>query len=228
MDRIKDNLNWNIVIWLMLFLGVFIFFSCGADDESDVEQLLADSNTTGKTSDTSTTIDDPALIDEPAGLEAHTFTIDATSNEEWAYFSFETGDVVEIEDAINSEEWDIGFQRTQVKLNGGISGPGMGSAVMLTDTTFEDVTVAPENGYLADTDDTLAIVPQSEKGWYVYTGPPTHWILPLEDRVFVVKAADGTFAKIRFIGYYEDNENKQDSGFVTFEYVHQSDGSLNF
>lgn len=75
---------------------------------------------------------------------------------------------------------------------------------------------------------TLAIVPQSEKGWYLYTGPPTHWILPLEDRVFVVKAADGTFAKLRFVGYYKDNENKQDSGFVTFEYVHQPDGSPRF
>ena len=227
MHRIKDYLNWNVVIWFMLFLGVFIFFSCGSDDESNVEQILADSNVTDETPDTSTTVD-PTPIDEPAGLEAMMFTIDATNGEGWVYFSFETGDVVEIEDAINSEEWDIGFQRTQVKLNGGISGPGMGSAAMLTDTTFEDVTVAPEDGYRADSEDTLAIVPQSEKGWYIYTGPPTHWILPLENRVFVVKAADGTFAKVRFIGYYKDNENKQDSGFVTFEYVHQPDGSNNF
>lgn len=224
MDRIRDSLNWNVVIWFMLFLGVFIFFSCGSDDDSNGELLLTDS----EVPDTSTTTEKPVPIDEPIGLEAHTFTIDATNGEEWAYFSFGTGDVVEVADAVNSEEWDIGFQRTKVKLNGGISGPGMGSAVMLTDTTFEDVTVAPEEDYQSDTEDTLAIVPQSEKGWYIYTGPPTHWILPLEDRVFVVKAADGTFAKVRFIGYYKDNENKQDSGFVTFEYVHQPDGSRNF
>ena len=228
MDRIKEHLNWNIVIWFMLFLGVFIFFSCVSVDESEVEKILADSNATDETSDPSTTTDDLALIDEPVGLEAHTFTIDATNREEWVYFSFQTGGVIEIADAENSEDWDIGFQITKVKLNGGISGPGMGSVVMLTDTTFEDVTVAPEDGYRADTEDTLAIVPQSEKGWYIYTGPPTHWILPLEDRVSVVKGADGTFAKIRFIGYYKDNENKQDSGFVTFEYVHQPDGSRNF
>lgn len=228
MNSIKDYLNWNVLIWLMLFLGVFIFFSCVSVDESNVEQILADANATDEMSDPSTTTEDPTQIDEPVGLEALTFTIDATNNEEWAYFSFATGDVVEVADAVNSEEWDIGFQRTQVKLNGGISGPGMGSAIMLTDTTFEDVAVAPEDGYRADSEDTLAIVPQSEKGWYIYTGPPTHWILPLEDRVFVIKAADGTFAKLRFIGYYKDNENKQDSGFVTFEYVHQPDGSRNF
>ena len=166
--------------------------------------------------------------EEPVGLEAFTFTIDATNREAWTYFSFATGDVIEVEDAENSDAWDIGFQRTHVKLNGGISGPGMGSAVMLTETTFEAVTEAPADGYREDTEDTLAIVPQSEKGWYIYTGPPTHWILPLEGRVFVIKAADGTFAKVQFVGYYKDNENKQDSGFVTFEYVHQPDGSANF
>lgn len=221
MNIIKDYLNWNVVIWFVLFLGVFVFFSCGSVDEEDTEQL-------GESETVDVPTNDQEQINEPVGLEAQTFTIDATSAEAWAYFSFETGGVVEVANAINSEEWDIGFQRTKVKLNGGISGPGMGSAVMLTDTTFEDVAVAPEAGYLADTEDTLAIVPQSEKGWYIYTGPPTHWILPLEDRVFAVKAADGTFAKIRFIGYYKDNENKQDSGFVTFEYVHQPDGNRNF
>lgn len=225
MDRIRDSLNWNVVIWFMLFLGVFIFFGCGSDD--DTNDQLMESETTDLTTQTPTT-GNQEQINEPIGLETHTFTIDATNEEEWVYFSFETGEVVEVADAVNSEEWDIGFQRTNVKLNGGVSGPGMGSAVMLTDTTFEDAAVDPEEDYQSDTEDTLAIVPQSEKGWYIYTGPPTHWILPLEDRVFVVKAADGTFAKIRFIGYYKDNENKQDSGFVTFEYVHQPDGSHNF
>ena len=222
MDSIKDYINWNIVVWFMLFLAVFIFFGCGSDDDQ-----LTESETTDLTTQTPTT-GEQGQINNPIGLEAQTFTIDATNEDEWAYFSFETGDVVDVADALNSEAWDLGFQRTKVKLNGGISGPGMGSALMLTETTFEDVLVAPADGYLADTEETLAIVPQSEMGWYIYTGPPTHWILPLEDRVFVIKAANGTFAKLRFVGYYKDNNNKQESGFVTFEYVHQSNGSHNF
>lgn len=225
MDMIKEYINWNIVIWFVLFLTVFIFFGCGSDDDTADE--LMESETTDLTTQTPTT-GTQEQISDPIALDAHTFTIDATSNEAWAYFSFETGNVVEIADAMNSDGWDIGFQRTKVKLNGGISGPGMGSAVMFTNTAFENVTVAPDDGYRDDTDDTLAIVPQSEKGWYIYTGPPTHWILPLEDRVFVIKAADGTLAKLQFLGYYKDNANKQDSGFVTFEYVHQPNGSQNF
>ena len=228
MENIRSFVNQHAAAFLMLILGVVIIFSfsCGPVDEEDVEKLLQPEETDEATP--SVGMDTEVTVEEPVGLETLTFTIDATNREAWAYFSFATGDVVEVEDAENSEAWDIGFQRTQVKLNGGISGPGMGSAVMLTETTFEAVTEAPADGYREDTEDTLAIVPQSEKGWYIYTGPPTHWILPLEGRVFVIKAADGTFAKVQFVGYYKDNENKQDSGFVTFEYVHQPDGSANF
>lgn len=220
MEKVRGFMNRLVIIGL----GLCIMFGCNSADDETLERLLAEPDTTETvTTETQEPLEEPLEM-----LEAMTRTIDATSKEEWIYFAFATGGVVDVEDAATSEAWDIGFQRTQVKLNGGTSGPGEGSVVMLTETTFAAVTTAPTDGYRADTADTLAIVPQSEKGWYLYTGPPTHWILPLEDRVFVVKTADGTFAKLRFIGYYKDNENKQDSGFVTFEYVHQPDGSPNF
>ena len=215
---------------LMFLVGIVVLFSfsCSSVDEENLNQLLQPEEPADSTLSATTETDAQTPVEEPIGPEVLTLTIDATNRDAWAYFSFASGDVVDVVDAENSEAWDIGFQITKVKLNSGVSGPGMGGVVMLTETTFEAVTVAPEEGYLSDTEDTLAIVPQSEKGWYIYTGPPAHWILPLEDRVFVVKAADGTFAKVRFIGYYKDNENKKDSGFVTFEYVHQPDGSRNF
>ena len=220
MEKVRGFMNRLVIIGL----GLCAILGCNSADDETLERLLAEPDTTETvTTETQEPLEEPVEM-----LEAMTRTIDATSKEEWAYFDFATGSVVDVEDAATSEGWDIGFQRTQVKLNGGTSGPGEGSVVMLSETTFAAVTTAPTDGYRADTADTLAIVPQSEKGWYLYTGPPTHWILPLEDRVFVVKTADGTFAKLRFIGYYKDNENKQDSGFVTFEYVHQPDGSPNF
>lgn len=227
---LTSSLQTHIAKTCLVFLiGIVVLssFSCGPVDEDDLDQLLQPEETEDSTPTLATETDAQIPVEEPP-LESVAFTIDATNREAWAYFSFASGGTVDVVDAENSEAWDIGFQRTQVKLNGGISGPGMGSVVMLTETTFEAVPVAPADGYLSDTDDTLAIVPQSEKGWYIYTGPPLHQVLPLEGRVFVVKAADGTFAKIRFIGYYKDNENKKDSGFITFEYVHQPDGSHNF
>ena len=226
MKKIRDFVNRHTTIFLILMLGVVTLFcfSCSRI-EDDLNELLPE-ETTGTEEVTET--DEQTSAETPIMLEPLMFTIDATNREAWAYFSFASGDVVEIEDAENSDAWDIGFQRTQVKLNGGVSGPGMGSVVMLTETTFEAVTEAPADGYKADTADMLAIVPQSEKSWYIYTGPPGHQILPLEGRVFVIKAADGTFAKVQFIGYYKDNEKQEESGFVTFKYVHQPDGSHNF
>ena len=174
MEKVRDFVNRYTTISLMMMLGVVILFSfsCGPVDEDDIDQLLQAEETTDATQSATTKTDAQVPADEPIGLETLTFTIDATNKEAWVYFSFASGDTVDIVDAANSEAWDIGFQLTKVKLNSGISGPGMGSVVMLTETTFEAVTVAPADGYLADTEETLAIVPQSEKGWYIYTGPP--------------------------------------------------------
>ena len=201
MKHLKSLTNWRLIVWAVLYISVFFYFSCGGDEEVEVA---------------------------PTVQEAATFTVDATSREAWTYFSLAKGGVVEVADPANSMNWDLGFQRTKVKLNGGVSGPGKGRAVMLTDVEFNEVNEAPASGYAADSEANLAIVAQSEKGWYIYTGPPSHWILPLENRVFVVQAADGTYAKLQFVGFYKDNANKTDGGFITFEYLHQPDGSRQF
>ena len=225
MKTFRNLATWRLIIWSVLFIGTILFFGCGNDDDDDgLEQLLEEQS--------SATVNSPSGNQSPAEvapqLDVVNFTIDATNKETWAYFSFAKGDVLEVAAPLNSMDWDLGFQRTTVKLNGGVSGAGKGSAVMLEDMAFEGVKEAPADGYAADSDENLAIIAQSEKGWYIYTGPPNHWILPLEKRVFVVQTADGTFAKVRFIGYYKDNTNKKEDGFVTFEYIHQPDGSRNF
>lgn len=225
MKAFRSLATWRLIIWSVLFIATVLFFGCGNDDDDDgLEQPLEEESTTAVTT--------PSVTQPPTDgapqLDVVNFTIDATSKEVWAYFSLAKGNVVEVADPLNSMDWDLGFQRTTVITNGGISGPGKGGAVLLKDVEFEGVKEAPAGGYAVDADENLAIVAQSEEGWYIYTGPPNHWILPLEKRVFVVQAADGTFAKVRFIGYYKDNDNKKDSGFVAFEYVHQPDGSRTF
>ena len=211
MKTFRDLATWRLIIWSVLFIGTVLFFGCGNDDDNDgLEQPLEEQPTEA--------VLPPAEV--APQLDVVNFTIDATNRETWAYFSFTKGDVLEIADPLNSMDWDLGFQRTTVITNGGVSGLGKGGAVLLKDVEFEGVKEAPAAGYAADADENLAIIAQSEEGWYIYTGPPNHWILPLEKRVFVVQAADGTFAKVHFIGYYKDNESKKEGGFITFEYVH--------
>ena len=142
MKHLKSLTNWRLIVWAVLYISVFFYFSCGGDEEVEVA---------------------------PTVQESATFTVDATSREAWTYFSFAKGGVVEVADPANSMNWDLGFQRTMVKLNGGVSGPGKGRAVMLTDVEFNEVNEAPASGYAADSDANLAIVAQSEKGWYIYT-----------------------------------------------------------
>ena len=225
MKTFRSLATWRLIIWSVLFIATVLFSGCGNGEEDDgLEQPLEEESTTAMTTPSVT---QPPTVVAPQ-LDVVNFTINATSREAWAYFSLAKGDVVEVADPLNSMDWDLGFQRTKVITNGGVSGPGKGGAVLLKDVDFEGVKEAPAGGYAVDSGQNLAIAAQSEEGWYIYTGPPNHWILPLEKRVFVVQAADGTYAKIRFIGYYKDNDNKKDSGFITFEYVHQPDGSLNF
>ena len=116
MKRFKTLATWRLIVWAALYLSVFFYFSCGGDEEVGVA---------------------------PTVQEAATFTVDATSREAWTYFSFAKGGVVEVADPGNSMNWDLGFQRTKVKLNGGISGAGKGRAVMLTDIAFSEVNEAP-------------------------------------------------------------------------------------
>ena len=224
MKTFRNFTTWRLIIWSVLFIGTVVFFGCGNDGDETLEQPLTEQ----PPADTTLPSTNQSPAEVAPQLDVVSFTIDATSREAWAYFSFTTGDTVEVADPLNSMDWDLGFQRTKVKLNGGISGPGKGAAVMFKDAELEGVKEAPADGYAADSDANLAIVAASEEGWYIYTGPPNHWVLPLEQRVFVVQAADGTFAKVRFIGFYKDNENRKDGGFITFEYVHQPDGSRNF
>lgn len=127
-----------------------------------------------------------------ADLHHNTLTVDATDRESWVYVNLLEGDLVDIKDAATSIEWDLGFQRTAVIANGGVSGPGNAELLVLEETVFEDILEAPEGGYIADTDQ-IATIARGD-GWYTYTGPPNHWILP-NARVYILRTANGNYAK---------------------------------
>ena len=51
-------------------------------------------------------------------------TIDASSTSAFTYFSLATGQVVSVPDPRASTAWDLAFRQWDIRLNGGISGPG--------------------------------------------------------------------------------------------------------
>ena len=169
-----------------------------------------------------------------AELHQNKITVDATDRENWAYINFTEGETIDIADPATSMAWDLGFKRTAVIVNGGVSGPGKTGALAFEDISFEDVLKAPEDGYVSDTDQ-IATFARSDS-WYTYTGPPNHWILP-NPKVYVLRIAADTkmqpanpyyYAKVRFIGYYENNETKEGSGYISIEYVLQDNGTRIF
>ena len=175
-----------------------------------------------------------AILTASAELHQNTLMVDATDRENWAYINLTTGETVDITDPASSRAWDLGFKRTEVIVNGGVSGPGETGVLVLKDTSFEDVLEAPENDYVSDTDQISTFA--RGDGWYTYTGPPNHWVLP-NPKVYVLQIAPDPkaqpaspyhYAKIRFIGYYENNETKEGSGYITIEYVLQDDGTRGF
>ena len=175
-----------------------------------------------------------AVLTVSAELHQNTLTIDATDSENWVYIDLTKSETVDIADPETSMAWDLGFKRTEIIVNGGANGPGKTEALVLKDISFEDVLEAPEGDYVSDTDQIATFA--RHDGWYTYTGPPNHWILP-NPKVYVLRIAPDTqaqpanpyyYAKVRFIGYYENNESKEGSGNITIEYVLQDNGTRTF
>lgn len=180
--------------------------------------------------DSSTGTDDPEPEVETSTVE----DLDTNGEDgEYTFFSLRTGEEVSAADSATTD-WDIAINSSTILTNSGISGPGEGGAVLL-DVPFNEVTIAPEDGYAVDADEELAIPTGTNNGWYVYTAMenPQHAILPIEDVTIILKTGDGNhYAKIEMISYYEGNpdtsteefantDTRPEPGYYTFRYAIQ-------
>ena len=158
-------------------------------------------------------------------------------NGSFTFFSLREGELVESTDSA-STKWDIAFRGTSILTNSGVSGPGDGGAILL-DVPFDEVSIAPENGYSTDSEESLAIPTGSGNGWYSYTGQanPQFAILPIENKTIVLKSADGSnYAKLEIVSYYKGNpdsgseefanlQTRPDGRYYTFRYaIQQTEG----
>lgn len=126
-----------------------------------------------------------------------------------------------------STGWDLGFQSSNIIVNSPATGGGQGG-VQVLDVAFDDVTEAPETGYSTET---VGLESSSTLAWGTYN-PQSMLVFPLDGKTLVIKTADGNYAKVRIISYYEGAPDVPDafvhqSRYFTFEFVYQPDGSRN-
>lgn len=150
----------------------------------------------------------------------------------YTFFSLRENSIVPAADSA-STDWDLAFNATTILVNGGASGPGMGGAVVLDDTTFAAINEAPPaDAFAVDqgAERTETAIPGGAgNGWYDYdfaTG-----IVAPRPGVLVIRTADGRYAKVAIESYYQGaptaEELSPDEGFrfYTFRYLFQPDGS---
>jgi hypothetical protein len=169
-------------------------------------------------------------------IQAQTFEINSTGSTAWKYFSFASNDTITIADPANSTAWDLAFQRYRIKTNGGKSGSGLGSAAnsyQKEQTGFDALKIVSDTATFA-LDDSISIAIQQGYAYYVVNPVLYTWftlefategtqIVP-SDYIYVLKTATRKYAKVWFKSYYSP-ENI--SGYVTFQYKYQPDGSKN-
>ncbi len=140
--------------------------------------------------------------DEEPGELGEGLVVDASGRDVWVYVDVEAGAVV----PEGAAGWDLAFQRTQVRTHSGTSGSGLGGALEVAGS-WAAVTSAGTVGYREDELVPLPGPPGSGEvsanavlsAWYDYD-PQTHAVTP-RDAVFVVRTADGGYAKAQVTGY---------------------------
>lgn len=146
------------------------------------------------------------------------------------YFRFSDSSIVTGADTLTTK-WDIAFRKTAIYTNSGVKGPGHGGAIVLNNTDFYELSEAPEEGYKIEQENSPAIPTGSMKGWYNYNSQ-THIISPIPGVILVIRTADGKYAKMQIISYYkgapEIPSSTDISGYYTFKYIYQPNGSKKF
>lgn len=200
-------------IWAFAIIAVLAFSGCNEDDSDQPVPALE--------VETYSNLYAPADPGEPGQPPS--------GYSPWVYFSLKTGEILPQSDS-NSNKWDLAFKSTTIRTNSGVSGPGTGLALVVTEA-FEAVTEAPAEETLRSDVSTAnyAIPNGSGNGWYNYTAA-TNIISPIPGRTIVVKLGDSSgYAKVSITSYYQNAPATPDAGsisrYYTFRYSVNTDGT---
>lgn len=160
--------------------------------------------------------------------------LDSSLTGKYEKFSFSEGDTV------SHDNWDVAFKGSTIIVNGGESSnqdqpDRVGdAAVYIATGIMSDVKIVDVSKLTEDDVTRPAIIDDlgiSGQGWASYD-MGTHILSPIAGRILVFRTHDNKYAKMEIL-YYYDSENPQPldgdfGGFYTFDYVYQSDGTINF
>jgi hypothetical protein len=158
------------------------------------------------------------------------------------YFSFTSNDVVTIADADKPTiKWDLAFTgpyNAEVfvnyggyAFNPGYGGPGKGS-VIIVDRPYDQVPEAPSDADFDASDiKKIGWDTGNGQGWFFYS-VSNHIMVPVKNRTFVLRTAEGKYAKLQLINAYKGNppvvtDLFWPAPYFTFRYFVQPDGSRN-
>lgn len=156
------------------------------------------------------------------------------------YFSFSTGTKVDTTKKI-STDWDIAFAKeynSYVSFNNGTNttsfgygGTGKG-AMVVVNKAYDQVTEAPSDAEFTTNGITAAGWDSGAgNGWYFYE-LKTHIAVPVINRTYVLRTAEGKYAKLQLISMYKGapatvSDLNWPAPYFTFRYYVQQDGSRN-
>lgn len=171
-------------------------------------------------------------LDEGNGVFAT--QVNASDREAWVYFDLDAGVREEVTDPGASTTWDLAFRRSNIKVNGGHSGPADVAVAAIPEVPFADLSaspvalfevdepsvgeVDPDRPSFIDDDGTDFVFARanisSSNGWYNYD--VINHVLSAADVTFIVRSSEGQHFKLRFLDYYNSEGSP---GFPTFRWA---------
>lgn len=167
--------------------------------------------------------------------------IQARSKETWTLVSFASGKTFTVNDLDEQKEelarldWDLGFQRTKIVTNSGITNPkGTVGVINLGLVDFDSIREVPDSEFIQDSRSFGRRTNKAISNWYNYR-TRTHNI-ESKKNVYVVKTSNNDFLKMRILNYYCSNDEadcqsmmctRAEAACLTVEYI-SSNHSRNF
>jgi hypothetical protein len=206
---------------ILLLISIVVFASCTKDE---VKPDLHDDKST--------------VIKDLAGDVGN--TVGSGKEFETFYFSLTTGTKIDPSKKLTAE-WDLAFTKEynslivanngQITVSPGYGGSGIGR-IIIVEKAYDRVTQAPSDSeFTSDGIANFGWDAGNGVGWFFYD-LKTHIAVPVKNRTFVVRTAEGKYAKLEMISMYKGapatvSDLNWPAPYFTFRYYLQEDGSRN-